>query len=280
MIRKSAVAGFFYEKDPLKLQKQIEECFMHKLGVGKVENLAKEFKGKFPSFISPHAGYIYSGPIASHTYKVLVENEKPDTVVILGPNHTGYGALVSVMNEGEWETPLGRVKINSDIANKIIKESKIAEPDYLAHLYEHSIEVQLPFLQYFLKNFEIVPICIMLQTLDVAINLGNTLAKVLQNTNSIVIASTDLNHYEDYETTYKKEMYVIEAIKRLDPEYLMNIIEKKNISMCGPGPTATVLHYNRKIGVSKVHILKHANSGDTAGPKDNVVGYLAVAFEK
>ncbi|MFZ8849460.1 MAG: AmmeMemoRadiSam system protein B [Thermoproteota archaeon] len=279
MIRRAAVAGYFYESEPNRLKKQIEKCFEHTIGPGKPVKIEEEYNGKFPAFIVPHAGYIYSGPVAAHSYKMLVENEKPDTVVILGPNHTGMGSLVSIMTEGEWETPLGRVKINKDLALKIIKEYKVASSDYLAHLHEHSIEVQLPFLQYFFKDFDFVPICILLQTLDVALGLANALYKVLQGTNTVVLASTDLNHYEDYDTTYKKDSYVIEAVRKIDAEYLMSIIEEKNVSMCGPCPTATVLAYCKKLGVSKVHILKHANSGDTEGPKDSVVGYLATAFE-
>jgi AmmeMemoRadiSam system protein B len=278
MKRSSAVAGYFYEKNPESLKSQIEECFKHKLGPGLPNFLSSEYKGKYPAFIVPHAGYIYSGPIAANAYKLLAENERPETVVIIGPNHTGYGALVSIMKEGEWETPLGSVKINSDIANKLMKEYKMLTADYMAHLYEHSIEVQLPFLQYIYNRFDFVPICIMLQTLEVARELGNALAKVLKGTNSVVIASTDLNHYENIEITYNKDEYVIDAVKKIDEVYLMKVIEDKNISMCGPCPTAAVLHYAKKMGCQKSTILAHATSGDTYGPKDSVVGYLSACL--
>jgi len=279
MKRKSAVAGYFYEKDSEELKKQIESCFKSKLGPGMPKEISQSKVEKYPAFIVPHAGYIYSGPVAAHAYKMLAENERPDTFVILGPNHTGYGSLVSIMKEGEWETPLGSVKINTDIANKLMKEYRMLSSDYLAHLYEHSIEVQLPFLQYIYKNFDFVPICIMLQTLDVARELGNALAKILQGTNTVVLASTDLNHYENIEMTYKKDEYVIDSVRKMDEAYLMRVIDEKNISMCGPCPTATAIYYAKKIGCKSSRILAHATSGDTAGPKDNVVGYLAACFE-
>jgi AmmeMemoRadiSam system protein B len=279
MIRKPAVAGYFYEKDKESLLRQIEDCFKHSFGPGEIKYFSSSKELRIPAFIVPHAGYMYSGPVAAHAYKLLAETEKPDTVIILGPNHTGYGELVSVMNEGEWETPLGRVKINQEIANKILASYKLARADAYAHLYEHSIEVQLPFLQYVLKDFDFVPICIMLQTAEVARELAKVLHQILKDYNAIVLASTDLNHYENNEITYKKDAYVIEYVQKLDGDGLFKIIEEKDISMCGPCPAATVLNYCKMRNIEVVRILKHATSGDIEGRKSSVVGYLSVAFE-
>lgn len=279
MLRKPAVAGYFYEKNREKLIEQIESCFTHSLGPGIISSFSQSKELKIPAFIVPHAGYMYSGPIAAHAYKLLAEAEKPDLVIILGPNHTGYGELVSIMAEGEWETPLGKVKINKEVAERILKKYKLARADVHAHLYEHSIEVQLPFLQYVLKDFEFVPICIMLQTLEVAKELARVLNEVLKGENAVVIASSDLNHYENNEITYKKDSYVIDCVSKLDPDSFYRIIEEENISVCGPCPIASVLSYCNLRGINKVRILKHATSGDVEGSKNSVVGYLSVAFE-
>lgn len=279
MRRKPAVAGYFYEKDRDALIKQIEKCFTHEFGPGPIkESLIKE-ETKLPALIVPHAGYMYSGPVAAHAYKLLAESKKPRNVIIVGPNHTGYGELVSIFAEGEWETPLGSVKINEDLAKEILKRYKLARAEPYAHLYEHSIEVQLPFLQYVLKDFEFVPICIMLQTLEVARDLAKVLSEVLKGEDAVILASTDLNHYENNEITYRKDSLVIEMISKLDPEGLFRIIEVNEISMCGPCPTATVLYYCRFNDIKKVRILKHATSGDIEGSKSSVVGYLSAAFE-
>ncbi|HLI46357.1 MAG TPA: AmmeMemoRadiSam system protein B [Geobacterales bacterium] len=279
MIRKSAVAGYFYEKDREALVRQIEGCFKHEFGPGKLAHVSERKEITIPAFIVPHAGYMYSGPVAAHAYKLLAETEKPDIFIILGPNHTGYGELVSIMPQGEWETPLGKVRINEEIAKKILTSYKMVRPDMYAHLYEHSIEVQLPFLQYIFKDFEFVPICIMLQTLEVATELAKVLKDIVNEYSAVVLASTDLNHYENNEITYKKDSKVIENVQNLDAEGLFKAIERYDISMCGPCPTATVLNLSKLIGVNNVKILKHATSGDIEGKKSSVVGYLAAAFE-
>ncbi len=279
MLRKPAVAGYFYEKDRDFLISQIEKCFKHEYGPGPITEFSTSSEIKFPAFIVPHAGYMYSGPVAAYAYKLLAESEKPSNVIILGPNHTGYGGLVSIFSEGGWETPLGVVRINKELASKILKRYKLASAEPYAHLYEHSIEVQLPFLQYIFKDFEFVPICIMLQTLEVARDLAKTLYEILKGESAVVLASTDLNHYENNEITYKKDSLVIDKISKLDPEGLFEVIEKNGISMCGPCPTATVLYYCKLIDAKKVMILKHATSGDIEGNKSSVVGYLAAAFK-
>lgn len=279
MLRKPYVAGYFYERSKEELIKQIESCFQHRLGPGAIKSFSESKEIKLPAFIVPHAGYMYSGPVAAHVYKMIAETEKPETVVILGPNHTGYGELVSIMDEGEWETPLGRVPINKDLAKKLLKNYKLLRTDYYAHLYEHSIEVQLPFLQYVLKDFTFVPICIMLQTLQVSLELAKALVEALKKENVIVLASTDLNHYENNEITYKKDSYVIKCVEEVDAYCLFENIEKYSISMCGPCPAATVLEYCRMIGAKKAKILMHATSGDVEGSKSSVVGYLSASFE-
>ncbi|MBR4396969.1 MAG: AmmeMemoRadiSam system protein B, partial [Methanobrevibacter sp.] len=161
MIRKPAVAGAFYPANPETLVKTIENCFLGDFGVGKIPEIGKFEGADYPiNVMVPHAGYQYSGAVASHSYCKLVQNGFPEVFIILSPNHTGYGSEISVFNEGQWDTPLGSVDVDAGFADAIISKSDIATADFSAHIHEHSIEVQLPFLQYFSSDFKIVPITI------------------------------------------------------------------------------------------------------------------------
>jgi AmmeMemoRadiSam system protein B len=280
MKRLPAVAGSFYESNPEKLRKQIEWSFKHPLGPGKIPEIGKKSKRENPFFLVPHAGYIYSGPIAAHSYYYLGEEGKPDTIIILGPNHTGLGSMVSAWPKGEWETPLGTVKIDEELLIKLVRESGIIDLDERAHLYEHSIEVQIPFLQYlFGSDIKIIPITIMMQTPDVAENLAEAISKLIKNTNKdiVVLASSDLNHYDPHDVTLTKDELAIKEIEKLDYKGLFRVVEEKDVTACGYGPIMTVLILAKKFN-RKPYILKHATSGDTSGDKSSVVGYLAVRF--
>ncbi len=206
MLRKPAVAGFFYPDNPEELKKLIEDCFLEEDGVCEIPKL-NTFEGSdYPIHIMvPHAGYQYSGAIASHGYCNVVQNGFPEVFIILSPNHTGLGSEVSVFSEGEWSTPLGNVEVDSDFAGEIISFSDIAKADFSAHIREHSIEVQLPFLQYFSDDFKIVPITMGSQTFTASSDLakaifeaGNKLGK-----SYCVIASTDLSHFNNQEKANK-----------------------------------------------------------------------------
>ncbi|BFH72466.1 AmmeMemoRadiSam system protein B [Sulfurisphaera javensis] len=282
MIRLPAVAGSFYEGDEDKLKKQIEWSFLHPLGPGKIPQVPEQ-KGRRNNlfFIVPHAGYMYSGPVAAHAYYYLVSEGTPDTVIILGPNHTGLGSYVSVWPKGKWKTPLGEVEIDEQIAMDLVKETEMIDIDEKAHLYEHSIEVQVPFLQYFFDSrFKIVPIVIMMQTPEVSEYLAEGIYRIIQKYNQkdiVVIASSDLNHYEPHERTLEKDSWAIEKIEKLDYKGLFNVVEEKDVTACGYGPIMTVLILAKKFN-KKPYILKHATSGDTSGDKSSVVGYLSVRF--
>ena len=277
-IRYPVVAGYFYERDPESLRKQIEESFLHFLGPGSLPDVSKVRKRLSIGYISPHAGYMYSGPIAAHTYYMLAREGKPDTVVIAGPNHTGLGVGVSVMVEGIWKTPLGDAPIDSELAKTIVKNSEYAAPDELAHLEEHSVEVQIPLLQYIFGDVRIVPIVLMLQTPSVAKDLAEAIyaASEKLGRDIVFIASTDFSHYVPHEVAYKKDRMAIERILDIDPEGLYDTIERHNISMCGPGPVMTLLYLAKRYGVSKAELLKYATSGDITGDKELVVGYASI----
>ncbi|MFP3346051.1 MAG: AmmeMemoRadiSam system protein B [Sulfolobaceae archaeon] len=284
MIRIPAVAGAFYEADPEKLKEQIKECFLHPLGPGGLPSIPKEKPQRRDNlfFIVPHAGYMYSGPVAAHSYYYLAQEGKPDTVIILGPNHTGLGSFVSVWLKGKWRTPLGEVEIDEDIAMELVRLTGIVDIDEKAHLYEHSVEVQVPFLQYlFGSEFKIVPIVIMMQTPDVAEMLADGISKIMKiyekKKDIVVIASSDLNHYEPHDKTIEKDNMAITEIEKLDYKGLFKVVEEKDVTACGYGPIMTVLILAKKFG-KKPYVLKHATSGDTSGDKSAVVGYLSVRF--
>ncbi|BDC00234.1 AmmeMemoRadiSam system protein B [Saccharolobus caldissimus] len=282
MRRLPAVAGSFYESEPKKLEAQIEWSFKHRIGPGSLPQIPKQKKVRDNLFfIVPHAGYIYSGPVAAHSYYSLASEGRPDTVIILGPNHTGLGSYVSAWPKGEWVTPLGEVKIDEDILMQLVKESEVIDLDERAHLYEHSIEVQIPFLQYFFHDtFKIVPIVIMMQTPEISEFLAEAIYKVIINNKEkdiVVLASSDMNHYDPHEITLKKDEEAIEKIKQLDYKGLYEVVEEKDVTLCGYAPIMTVMILAKKFN-KKPYILKHATSGDTSGPKDSVVGYLAARF--
>ncbi|TRM97013.1 AmmeMemoRadiSam system protein B [Sulfolobus sp. B1] len=282
MKRLPAVAGSFYEADPVKLKAQIEWSFKHQVGPGYLPKIPQK-KGPRDNlfFVVPHAGYIYSGQVAAYSYYHLASEGKPDTVIILGPNHSGLGSYVSAWPKGEWITPLGNVTIDEDILLQLVKESEVIDLEEEAHIYEHSIEVQIPFLQYFFGDqFKIVPIAILMQTPEISEMLAQAIYNVMTKNNDkdiVVLASSDMNHYDPHEVTLKKDEHAIEKIKDLDYKGLYEVVEEKDVTLCGYGPIMTVMILAKKFG-KKPYILKHATSGDTSGPKDSVVGYLAVRF--
>ncbi len=281
--RHPSVAGLFYAGDPATLRSQIEELFTHRLGPGSTPHLSPERKKESLGFVVPHAGYMYSGPIAAHAYYKIASEGKPDAFIIIGPNHTGYGTLVSVMAEGEWLTPLGRVPIDAELAMEITKESIYADIDEKAHLYEHSIEVQLPFLQYIYgESISFVPIVMLNQEPAVARDLAKAIIEAINKLGKdvVIIASSDFTHYEPHDIAVSKDKMAIDAIIDLDPEKLHAVVEKYGISMCGPGPVMTLLYMGRDIGSKRAELLAYATSGDVTGDKSAVVGYAAIRVLK
>ncbi len=281
-VRRPVVAGYFYEGRKESLIKQIEWAFTHKLGPGYIPRVSEERNKESIGFVVPHAGYIYSGPIAAHSYARLASEGKPDVFVLLGPNHTGAGEAVSVWSEGAWETPLGYANIDVDLAKEIISNSRYARLDKLAHYEEHSIEVQIPFLQYLFKDVSIVPISIMYQVPEISEDLAASIFKASSKLgrDAVVIASTDLTHYEPHERAVEKDKVVLDKIKSLDPVGLFDVVLRKNISMCGVAPVMTLLYYAKLSGSSGAEVLKYGTSGDVSGDKTLVVGYSAVRILK
>jgi len=278
-IRRPAVAGYFYELNKERLLKQIEDCFKGPFGPGSLPEVKREGEGKILALVVPHAGYIYSGQAAAHAYYALAQDGKPKRIVIIGPNHRALGAEVAIFARGEWQTPLGNVPIDEELAREILANSDIVKDDPVAHLYEHSIEVQLPFLQYLFGNdFSFVPIAVYNQTLPVGIHLGNVLAEVLSGEKAVVIASTDLTHYEAKAVANEKDRMVIECVKSLDETELYLNIGRHQITMCGPAGVASAIVFGKKRGAKGGVLYKYYTSGDIIGDMLEVVGYASIGI--
>lgn len=271
----------FYAGSPQSLRTQIEKCFTHRLGPSRTPEIVKKGPRNLVGLISPHAGYMYSGPVAAHAYFNLAADGKPDVFVILGPNHTGHGSGLALMAEGVWRTPLGDVEIDSEIAKQILHESHFIDVDDLAHLYEHSIEVQLPFLQFLYgSDFKFVPICFLMQDLDSSREVGRAVGEVLSNKSAIVIASTDMTHYEPQKMAERNDKMAIDSALKMDEVKYYSTVESYNISTCGYGPTIALITAAKMLGAKNARLLCYKTSGDITGDYSAVVGYASVAFSK
>lgn len=276
-MRKPAVAGSFYEGSAAGLRRQIEDCFKHPLGPEALPGSARVVERHILGLVSPHAGYIYSGPVAANGFFQIAAEEKPQTVVILGPNHRGLGAAVAVGGQDAWQTPLGSVEIDVEVGQAIVSATRWARLDDLAHSMEHSIEVQVPFLQYIYENgFRIVPISMLRQDWEVSQELGRAVAAALKGKNAIIIASSDFSHYESQSMASKKDRLALEAILNLEPERLEETVISHSITMCGPGPVMSMLTACKALGSKKARLLRYATSGDITGDYSQVVGYASV----
>ena len=284
MQRHPIVAGHFYNGTPDGLKRQVE---------GYVVSAQK--RDAF-GILAPHAGLMYSGAVAGAVYSSTV---LPDSFVLIGPNHTGHGAPVAIMCDGSWETPLGSVDIDPTLSRSILSRSHYIHEDSLAHLREHSLEVQLPFIQYFKKSFRIVPIQILDARLDTCLDVGKAVADAiaecgLRNAESqarnksstgspqsaihnvLIVASSDMSHYESTAAAKEKDFKAIERILDLDPEGLYKTVRTEGITMCGFGPAVAMLAACKLLGASKASLIKYANSGDVSGDYEQVVGYAGI----
>lgn len=265
-VRPPAVAGQFYSSSSLGLKNQIESLIDKK--APKLDVIA---------CVLPHAGYMYSGFVAGQTVSRI--NIK-DKIILLGPNHTGYGVPFSITTEGTWQTPLGEIKIDSTLAKQILNHSKYLEEDSLAHVYEHSLEVELPFLQYFKTNFEIVPIIVSSDEIGILKEIGKSVADAIKESNTkdsvMIVASSDMTHYEAREQAMKKDREAIQAILDLNEDRLMERVRKLNISMCGYAPVVAMLSAAKLLDAKQAKLIKYQTSGDITGDNDSVVGYAGI----
>jgi len=280
-VRSPCQAGAFYSGTKSSLTKQIENCFRHKFGPGKLPEVNRNGKRSIVALVCPHAGYMYSGAVAANSYYALATDGAPQTCVILGPNHTGMGSGVSIMMEGAWETPLGVSSIDTETAKKIQQQTKMIDIDESAHRLEHSIEVQLPFLQYvYGLNLKFVPVCMMMQDLTTSIEVGEAISNAVDGMNTVIIASSDMTHYESQTAASKKDRLVIESILSLDEESLQKVVESQSISMCGYGPVTAAVRAAKLLGAKTASLLSYKTSGDVTGDTSSVVGYASISITK
>lgn len=267
MIRKPVVAGQFYPESPSQLKAMIK-------GLVDEQAVREEVIG----LVSPHAGYIYSGPVAGAVFSKI---EFKDTFIIIGPNHTGRGKPLSIMTEGTWKTPLGEVELDSELGKKILAISSHLEEDKAAHLSEHSIEVQLPFLQYFRRDIKLVPIMLAFSTGAVFKEIGREIARAIRELNQevVIIASSDMTHYEPQESARRKDSEAIEAILELNEDELLRRVDESNISMCGYAPTVVLISAAKELGVGSAELVRYQTSGDTTGDYSSVVGYAGIIIK-
>ena len=272
-MRATAVAGYFYPLEAEALATMVSDCMLR----------AKKYAKETSAFggICPHAGYQYSGTAAAVTYLSIKEMEKAHTVVVIGPNHSGSGSLVSLSLD-EWETPLG-VSDNDTVLGKLIQShAKYLDFDENAHMMEHSVEVQIPFIQTLNPKAKVVPICMMDQSLGASADLGKALFNAISEYDKgvVVIASSDFSHYVPPETAKKNDMAAVSFITGLDPEGFQHRAIEHDWSICGHGPIAAVLEYVKRMKCGKGEMLYYTNSGESGGETDRVVGYASVVFPR
>ncbi len=275
MTRMPVVADRFYEGTKETLLSRLNDCFTKGLGPGRIPEGPSGSKRMIKAIISPHAGYMYSGMTAAHSYLSLYEDGWPDHIVILGPNHTGFGARAALCND-DWLTPLGIVQYDSELGSAILENSNIVEKDCIAHSSEHSIEVQLPFLQFiFGEGLSFVPISMMDYSFEVCESIGMTLADLSQDMDILVIASSDFTHFESASNAKKKDDQALEYLQYFDPKGFLEFVQKHRISICGSGPITSAMIYAIELGATQFRLLKYTNSGDVTGDDKSVVAYVS-----
>jgi AmmeMemoRadiSam system protein B len=268
LLRRPAVAGRFYPGDPEDLRAEAQAYLSQSKSN---DQTAVQAIG----CITPHAGYLYSGHVAGAVFARL---EIPERCVVLCPNHTGMGRALAILSEGAWETPLGEVPVDEGLAGALKRQFPALHEDAAAHRAEHAIEVELPFLQLRQPKLQIVPIALGTGQFEVLEALGVALAEVVaaQAAPVLIVASSDMNHYESDAVTRVKDHKAIERILTLDPRGLFDVVTQQNISMCGFGPAVVMLTAARQLGATSAELVKYATSGDISGDRNAVVGYAGV----
>jgi AmmeMemoRadiSam system protein B len=264
VLREPAVAGQFYPG-----QKAALEQMLNGLVPREVE------PKKALAIMSPHAGYIYSGGVAGKTF---AEVKIPDDVIILGPNHHGRGHDAAVFAKGGWSMPQGEILVDEELALTVLKHCPMMQADTMAHRYEHSLEVQVPFLQLMSPGSRIVPICISQLPLAMLLKMGDGLAQAIQvdRRETLIVASSDMTHYESGEVARRKDFLALERVLELDPQGLYEVVRQNRISMCGVMPTVVMLQAVIGLGATQTELISYSNSGDVTGDQSEVVGYAGV----
>jgi MEMO1 family protein len=265
--RPPAVAGQFYEEAPEKLKQQVSAC---------LTPIAT--KEKAIAVVCPHAALMYSGKVAGQVYSHL---DLPQRFILIGPNHTGRGSVLSVFPEGKWQLPQGNVAIDQTLATKILERVPRAEPDTRAHQTEHCLEVQLPFLQFLRDEVSIVPIVMMVDDFLTCKELGMGIARAVCEVPDpvLLIASTDMSHYVPDQIARQKDHQAIEKVLALDPQGLHAVVRQHDISMCGYAPTVAVLFASLEMGATQTELVCYTTSAEVSNDYDYVVGYAGLIIK-
>ncbi len=266
MSRSACVAGQFYPAGAVELEAVVREF----LTGGPAQ--------KAVATVAPHAGYIYSGAVAGAVFSSI---EIPDAIILIGPNHTGLGPRVSVMARGAWEMPFGRMEINEGLGAMLLGSAGLFSDDSEAHLREHSLEVELPFIHYLNPDASFVPITVMQAGYGECVEAGAAIAKAVSayGKEVLIVVSSDMNHYESDSRTRKKDNLAIEKVLSLDAKGLLETTSQEGISMCGVIPAAIAIEAAKRLGAKAAKLVKYATSGDTSGDLDHVVGYAGIVIQ-
>jgi hypothetical protein len=288
-VRQPAVAGQFYDGRKEELAAAIERCFLHPLGPGALPVANADGPGLIGALVSPHAGYMYSGPAAAHGYRALAEDGIPQTVVILGPSHYNLDRRAAVSLADAWRTPLGDAAVDIAFGQELIEASPLLEEDEQSHRDEHSLEVQVPFLQfaYGERMPKILPICLRSHPMGNtealiadAQAVGETIARIAGARRVVVVASTDFSHQVPQEVAQRQDRLALGAIEAMDPAGLLETVRRHRISMCGPVPVAVALFACLVRGEREVELLTYYTSGDIIGDRRAVVGYASAIVRR
>ena len=288
-VREAAVAGRFYEGTRESLIASLEECFLHSLGPGSLPKPAANGPGLIDAIISPHAGYMFSGPAAARGFAALAADGIPDAAIIIGPSHYTAARVGAVSLADAWSTPLGTVPVAADLGRELIDETPLLEADENAHRLEHSLEVQVPFLQFTYPDQvpDICPICIRShptggtrQLAEDARSLGETIAGVVGSRRAVIVASTDFSHQVTHAVAERQDRLALDAALALDPERLLHTVSEQRISMCGPVPVAVAISFCLARGPHEAKLLCYYTSGDIIGDNAAVVGYASLVLSR
>ena len=266
MVRQPVAAGSFYPADRVDLRNAVTELLER-----------RDIKRRAISVIAPHAGYFYSGRVAGKVFSFV---EIPETVILLGPNHTGMGDNAAVSARGSWATPLGEVPVDEELGKVIIDADPLFTRDDLAHQREHSIEVMLPFLQTLQHNLKVVPIALSIREPSKIEKAGRIIAEAIKTRANpvLIVVSSDMSHYLPHEEAVARDALAIEQLEKLDPEGLLTVVAREGITMCGVIPAAVMLHAARWLGVRVAERIAYETSGKSSGDFTSVVGYAGIVF--
>lgn len=270
-IRPPAVAGMFYEREPVRLKKAVEN-YLNQAHPPKIE-------GEIIGLVSPHAGYFYSAKTAAYGYK-LIQGKKYNSVVVISPSHYEYFRGISIYNGIAYQTPLGTISIDSELRDELKDYNNIIEFSKRGHGREHALEVQLPFLQMVLEDFKLLPIVMGDQSKEFVYSLAEILAEVLKNKNVLLVASSDLSHYFSHDVANSLDSRIEHLINKFDDETLIDELEEEKVQACGGGPIVTVMKTSKLLGANKSKVLYRNDSSEASGDKHQVVGYLSAVFFK